>query len=59
VLQAFTVEVERFRAAPDYDFTQAPHSGALFYENFNWGMTGARWRELTRHWLDARESACG
>lgn len=45
-LRLFPVEIERFRLAPVYDFTQAPHEGQLFYEGFSWGMTGARFREL-------------
>jgi hypothetical protein len=39
-------EVERFRPAPAYDFTAPPHEGKLFYECFDWGMNGARFREL-------------
>jgi len=44
--------MERFRAAPVYDFTQAPHPGKLFYENFDWGMTGERWRDLAAEALN-------
>ncbi len=40
------IERECFRRAPDYDFTVAPHSGRLFYEFFNWGMSGEEWRQL-------------
>lgn len=47
-LRYFPVEVERFRPAPAYDFARPPHAGRLFYENFDWGVTGARWRELAR-----------
>lgn len=43
-LAAFGVEVERFRVAPAYDFTAAPHGGTLWYENFDWGCTGNEWR---------------
>lgn len=46
VLAGFPVETERFRTAPLYDFTLPPHSGELFYEQFDWGMSGKRWREL-------------
>lgn len=46
VLAYFQFERERFRAAPHYDFTQPPHPGTLYYELFDWGMTGARWRAL-------------
>lgn len=46
MLRHFPTDTERFRAAPVYDFTQAPHSGKLYYEFFDWGITGKRWREL-------------
>lgn len=45
-LAAFHVDHEAFRAAPDYDFTLPPHQGCLLYEQFDWGVTGTRWREL-------------
>ena len=45
-LAQFGVEREIFRLAPVYDFTMPPHEGRLFYENFTWGMSGARFREL-------------
>lgn len=48
MLRNFRVDVECFRTAPRYDFTQPPHSGKLFYEQFPWGMTGDRWRLLAR-----------
>lgn len=41
-------EVESFRRAPEYDFHRAPHAGRLFYENFDWGIDGAGWRDLAR-----------
>jgi N-acetylglucosamine malate deacetylase 2 len=46
VLDAFSLEVERFRPAPPYDFTELPNGGRLHYELHDWGMTGERWREL-------------
>jgi N-acetylglucosamine malate deacetylase 2 len=46
VLRAFPIELERFRPAPPYDFTRPPHTGRLYYEHFDWGMTGDRWRSL-------------
>jgi LmbE family N-acetylglucosaminyl deacetylase len=46
MLRNFPNDVERFRPAPAYDFTAAPHAGKLFYEKFSWGMTGERWRRL-------------
>jgi N-acetylglucosamine malate deacetylase 2 len=45
-LAPFGVEVERFRAAPRYDFTVPPLTGPLWYDRFDWGMTGERWRML-------------
>lgn len=44
--RSFPIDVERFREAPEYDFTQPPHEGRLHYEYFDWGMTGDRWRSL-------------
>lgn len=46
MLRHFSIYEERFRSAPAYDFTQAPHAGRLLYEQFDWGMTGSRWRSL-------------
>ena len=46
MLAQFPLETECFRIAPRYDFTGPPHPGTLFYERFDWGMTGPRWREL-------------
>lgn len=59
-LAQFGTEQERFRAAPEYDFTRAPHAGRLFYENYDWGLTGAHFRELAT--IAARElslQTCG
>ena len=44
VLTSFGTEVERFRQAPEHDFTRPPHGGPLHYERFDWGTTGAAWR---------------
>lgn len=43
----FPPEWERFRAAPAYDFTALPNRGNLLYERYPWGMTGAKWLELS------------
>lgn len=48
VLRWFPIEVERFRPAPAYDFTQPPHAGRLHYELFNWGVTKDDWLRLAR-----------
>ena len=42
----YSVRAELFRAAPEYVFTQPPAVEQLFYEWFDWGMNGARFREL-------------
>jgi N-acetylglucosamine malate deacetylase 2 len=52
-LNQFGTEREQLRIAPAYDFTRAPHSGRLFYENYDWGLSGARFRELAT--MAARE----
>jgi N-acetylglucosamine malate deacetylase 2 len=46
VLAQFDIRTERFRPAPDYDFSKPPHPGALYYERFNWGMTGTAFRRI-------------
>lgn len=48
VLRPFRTDEERFRLAPAYDFTQPPHAGQLYYEQFPWGMTAERWLGLAR-----------
>jgi LmbE family N-acetylglucosaminyl deacetylase len=45
-LSLFSTARECFRDAPRYDFAEPPHPGRLFYENFDWGVTGAEWRRL-------------
>jgi LmbE family N-acetylglucosaminyl deacetylase len=45
VLAGFATAVERYRAAPRYDFTRPPHPGRLYYEGEAWGIAGALWRE--------------
>lgn len=36
---------ELIRVAPRYDFLEPPHEGRLFYERFNWGISGQQWRD--------------
>jgi hypothetical protein len=57
VLEAFAIDVERFRPAPRYDFSRPPHAGRLCYENFNWGITAADWRESARAALEELKRA--
>lgn len=45
-LAPFSVDVERFRPAPAYDFSALPNGGRLLYEAHDWGMTGERWLRL-------------
>lgn len=45
-LKYVSVKNEKFRIAPNYEFTNPPHTGLLFYEQFNLGITGARFRSL-------------
>jgi LmbE family N-acetylglucosaminyl deacetylase len=53
VLSWFTFETESFRPAPRYDFTAPPHQGRLWYEWFDWGMAGERWRRNAQNALEA------
>jgi N-acetylglucosamine malate deacetylase 2 len=56
VLQWFPIGIEKFRFAPRYDFTAAPHPGALYYELFPWGVSGDEWRTLAREALESLRS---
>jgi hypothetical protein len=53
VLEHFPINLERFRPAPRYLFTQAPHEGQLDYERFCTIITGAQWRMNAGKALDA------
>jgi hypothetical protein len=46
VLESFPIDRERLRLAPEYDFSETPHEGKLWYECMGWPMTGGRWRDL-------------
>lgn len=46
VLDRFPIQVECFRPAPRYDFSSPPHPGKLFYECFDWGVTGQLFCQL-------------
>ncbi|MFP5238061.1 MAG: PIG-L deacetylase family protein [Acidobacteriota bacterium] len=45
-LSYFTLKQERFRIAPQYDFTKPPHPGPAFYDGFPWGMETKRFCDL-------------
>ena len=53
VLERFPIGIERFRAAPRYVFTKAPHEGQLDYERYCTIITGAQWRQNAGKALDA------
>lgn len=53
VLKRFPIDLERFRPAPRYLFTKAPHEGTLDYERFCTIITGAQWRSNASKALDA------
>jgi LmbE family N-acetylglucosaminyl deacetylase len=52
LLKKFPVAVERFRQAPRYLFTVAPHDGQLDYERLCKRMTGAEWRAQAERALE-------
>lgn len=52
-LKVFTTEFETFREAPEYDFKAPPHPGRLFYEGFDWGVTGGLWRKRAAKAMEA------
>jgi LmbE family N-acetylglucosaminyl deacetylase len=53
VLERFPIDIERFRPAPRYLFTKAPHEGQLDYERFCTLITGAQWRQHAAKALEA------
>lgn len=48
VLQYFPLAEEPVRRAPRYDFGKSPHAGDLYYDGFQWGVTGTQWRGLAK-----------
>lgn len=57
-LAPFTSPIERVRMAPVYDFLALPNGGRLYYESFDWGMTGRRWLGLVHRALSELELHC-
>lgn len=51
-LKVFSTSNESFRQIPLYDFMQPPHEGKLYYEQFDWGVTGEQWRDFAREALN-------
>jgi len=56
VLDWFSIDQERFRIAPKYDFTQPPHEGELLYERFGFA-TGDDWRRSATYALEMSTSS--
>lgn len=44
IMTTFTTAIEKFRPAPRYVFTEAPHEGQLNYERYGDPTRGERWR---------------
>jgi LmbE family N-acetylglucosaminyl deacetylase len=55
-LWTFPVEAERFRLAPNYDFSQPPRA-PFFYDRMDWGVSGAAFLLAARRLRDAYEVA--
>jgi N-acetylglucosamine malate deacetylase 2 len=47
-LQRFRTDIERFRAAPDYDFGELPNGGEILYDSRNWTVRSRQWLQLSR-----------
>lgn len=45
-LRGFNATSERFRLAPEYDFSAPAHHPPVLYDNYPWGMTSSRFCEL-------------
>ncbi len=50
-LRGTPLGLEKFRTPPRYDFSVAPNSGKVAYEDFYSGLTGEQWQELARQAL--------
>jgi hypothetical protein len=46
VVAQFPLDAEMFRPAPEYDFSQPPHTGALGYDSEGFGIDPRLWRAL-------------
>lgn len=56
VVKPFRLDAERFRVAPRYVFTEAPHEGMLDYERRCVRISGAEWRAMAEQALAALRS---
>jgi N-acetylglucosamine malate deacetylase 2 len=57
VMGWFSPEVERFRLAPTYNFTQPPPPGRALYDRFGWSLTSAVWRREAAAAMEAMETS--
>jgi LmbE family N-acetylglucosaminyl deacetylase len=61
-LAYFSLAEERYRIAPQYEFTQPPHPAPVWYDKFPWGMTSDRFCQLAGEaqntLLADQEAAC-
>jgi LmbE family N-acetylglucosaminyl deacetylase len=60
-LAPFSVNVERFRVAPAYDFASLPNGGRVLYDLHPWGLTSDAWLRHARrtlHRLGLRRQSC-
>jgi len=55
MLSSFTVAEERFRIAPAYEFRRPANFGAVFYDNYSWGINSRGFRDLAWEAEDALE----
>jgi LmbE family N-acetylglucosaminyl deacetylase len=54
-LELFPIGIERFRAAPFYNFSKPPYKGTMLYEFYPWGMSQSTWLKLASDALDLLE----
>jgi N-acetylglucosamine malate deacetylase 2 len=45
-LKRFSTDMERFRVAPDYDFSELPNGGEIFYDCRDWTVKSKQWLQL-------------
>lgn len=55
MLRSISVTEERFRIAPAYEFRSPPNSGAVFYDNYSWGINSRGFCDLAWEAEDALE----
>lgn len=55
MLGNFPVDVERFRRAPDYDFSQPAPPAAAWYDAREWPIDSTTWRKLACRYLEQTE----